>query len=326
MSKIIKPDKSEVTFKYDSLGRRIEKSSDEKSMRFVWDGNTILHEYVSQNDSDKIENLVENSNQTDADMADNLVTWVFNDGFVPSAKITSEGHYSIISDYLGAPVEAYDDQGDRVWSAELDVYGRVKDYTGEKGFIPFRYQGQYDDVEIGLYYNRFRYYDPEQGNYTQIDPIGLAGGNPTLYGFVRNTNNSFDPFGLWSYYQLKDDLGNIVYHGITDRPIQVRLIEHANGNGNTSKKLFSQVSYLDALPDRIAARNLEGSALYHAFKADANLYNATRPVSEGFYHQYNGPDKIAKGRTFLTQAEIESQMKKAKTVNVDRGGKIKCPT
>ncbi len=36
------------------------------------------------------------------------VTWVFNDGFVPSSKITREGNYSIISDYLGTPVEAYD--------------------------------------------------------------------------------------------------------------------------------------------------------------------------------------------------------------------------
>ncbi|MGY3187368.1 RHS repeat domain-containing protein [Lysinibacillus sp. TE18511] len=128
----------------------------------------------------------------------NRCTWVFNDRFVPSAKITNEGIYSIISDYLGTPVEAYGEQGNRVWSAELDIYGRVNEFTGEKDFIPFRYQGQYEEVEIGFYYNRFRYYDPEQGNYTQIDPIGLAGGNPTLYGYVRNTNNSFDPFGLWS--------------------------------------------------------------------------------------------------------------------------------
>ncbi|WP_219818982.1 RHS repeat-associated core domain-containing protein, partial [Lysinibacillus sphaericus] len=127
---------------------------------------------------------------------DSLVTWVFNDGFVPSAKITSEGNYSIISDYLGTPVEAYDEQGHKVWSAELDVYGRVKEFTGEKDFIPFRYQGQYEDLEIGLYYNRFRYYDPAQGNYTQVDPIGLAGGNPTLYGYVENTNILLDPFGL----------------------------------------------------------------------------------------------------------------------------------
>ncbi|MDR2233525.1 MAG: hypothetical protein LBE56_10430 [Tannerella sp.] len=30
---------------------------------------------------------------------------------------------------------------------------------------PFRYQGQYQDAETGLYYNRFRYYDHCSGNY-----------------------------------------------------------------------------------------------------------------------------------------------------------------
>ncbi len=149
MSKVIKPDNTEVTFKYDSLG---EKSSDEKTTKTVWDGNIILHEYLD-NYSAKLEN-------------ESLVTWIFNDGSVPSAKITNEGNYSILSDYLGTPVEAYDEQGNRVWSAELDIYGKVNEFTGEKDFIPFRYQGQYEDVEIGLYYNRFRYYDLEQGNYT----------------------------------------------------------------------------------------------------------------------------------------------------------------
>ncbi len=188
MAKVMKPDNTEVTFKYDALGRRIEKCSEGRATHFVWDGNTILHEYLSQ------DNSVENASQTDD--LESLVTWVFNDGFVPSAKITNEGNYSIISDYLGTPVEAYDEQGHKVWSAELDVCGRVKEYTGEKDFIPFRYQGQYEDIEIGLYYNRFRYYDPEQGNYTQVDPIGLAGGNPTLYGYAQDSNSYLDVFGL----------------------------------------------------------------------------------------------------------------------------------
>jgi len=140
MSKVIKPDNTQVTFKYDSLGRRIEKSSYEKIMRFVWDGNTILHEYFTQNDSDEFEK-VESSSQSNSEITDNLVTWVFNDGFIPSAKITNEGNYSIISDYLGTPVEAYDEEGKKVWSAELDIYGRVEEFTGTKDFIPFRYQG-----------------------------------------------------------------------------------------------------------------------------------------------------------------------------------------
>ena len=61
---------------------------------------------------------------------------------------------------------------------------------------PFRFQGQYEDSETGLYYNRFRYYDPNSGNYISQDPIGLEGNNPTLYGYVKDTNSWIDVFGL----------------------------------------------------------------------------------------------------------------------------------
>jgi len=51
-----------------------------------------------------------------------------------------------------------------VWNRQLDIYGRVKreikaSFLGDdvRPFIPFRYQGQYEDIETGLYYNRFRY-------------------------------------------------------------------------------------------------------------------------------------------------------------------------
>ncbi|MBD1106575.1 RHS repeat-associated core domain-containing protein [Pseudomonas amygdali pv. morsprunorum] len=39
-----------------------------------------------------------------------------------------------------------------------------------------RFQGQYFDVETGLHYNTFRYYDPEIGRFITQDPIGLSGG------------------------------------------------------------------------------------------------------------------------------------------------------
>ncbi|MGE7947560.1 RHS repeat domain-containing protein [Lysinibacillus sp. NPDC093688] len=227
MSKVIKPDNAEVTFKYDSLGRRIEKCSDEKTISFVWDGNTILHEYFLQNDSDKFENPVEYSSENKSEIPENLVTWVFNDGFIPSAKITSEGNYSIISDYLGTPVEAYDEEGNKVWSAEFDIFGRVKEFTDVEDFIPFRYQGQYEDDETGLYYNRFRYYSPSEGMYLQQDPIGLAGNNPTIYGYVSDPNVEIDVFGLaktytyvfqnlWKSHTGKNATGDI-HHGFPEQ-------------------------------------------------------------------------------------------------------------
>ncbi|WP_373818439.1 RHS repeat-associated core domain-containing protein, partial [Glaesserella sp.] len=57
------------------------------------------------------------------------------------------------------------------------------------------FSGQYYDSESGLAYNRFRYYDPQSGNYLTSDPIGLNGGE-TPYGYVHNPMGWVDPLGL----------------------------------------------------------------------------------------------------------------------------------
>ena len=76
----------------------------------------------------------------------------------------------------------------------------LHEWTEERGnnkssFIPFKYQRQYEDIETGLYYNRFRYYDPKTGNYISQAPIKLLGGL-SLYSYVENTNTFIDEFGL----------------------------------------------------------------------------------------------------------------------------------
>lgn len=179
LKEVTRPDGGTVSFAYDALGRRIRKKMpDGATKEFVWDGQVLLHEWQSEASED-------------------VTTWLFEDGaLTPSAKLTPNGNYSILSNYLGVPERAYDSDGTLVWSMELDIYGRMQEFEGERDFVPFRFPGQYEDAEIELYYNRFRYYDPDQGNYTQVDPIGLAGGNPTLYGYVFNTLVDLDFFGL----------------------------------------------------------------------------------------------------------------------------------
>ncbi|WP_261089454.1 RHS repeat domain-containing protein [Streptococcus mitis] len=38
---------------------------------------------------------------------------------------------------------------------------------------PFRLQNHYCDLETGLHYNFFRYYEPEAGRFVNQDPIRL---------------------------------------------------------------------------------------------------------------------------------------------------------
>mgnify|MGYP000116638392 CR=1 FL=1 len=124
-----------------------------------------------------------------------------------------------VLDYIGRPVRSSDDQGELVWEAEYDIYGRLKKIkTGadiwnrpiwgevDKSFIPFRQMGQYEDEELGgLYYNRFRYYDSGSGTYISQDPIGLAGGFG-LYAYVLDSNSWGECIWIKSCYKFFESI------------------------------------------------------------------------------------------------------------------------
>ena len=194
LEKVIRPDMKEATFLYDPLGRRISKTFDGKTTKYLWNGNTVIHEWVEQ----------EGDASTEETQPQNVQTWLYEDGtFTPIAKLTEKGSYAVITDHLGTPKELVDQQGNVVWRATLDLYGMVRYKEGgetEETNCNIRFPGQHEDEETGLYYNRFRYYLPSEGIYTQRDPIGLAGGNPTVYGYVWSTLTCVDPLGLLGYW------------------------------------------------------------------------------------------------------------------------------
>ena len=98
----------------------------------------------------------------------------------------------------GLPERMLDEHGEVVWRGRFSTWSETEreSATGFQAVQQnLRFQGQYLDRESGLHYNLFRYYDPVGGRFTQVDPIGLAGG-VNIYAYAPNALNWMDSLGL----------------------------------------------------------------------------------------------------------------------------------
>ena len=163
-------------FDYDAVGRRIRKRDRFGETSFIWNGDVLLSEQ-------------RNNYQR---------TYLFlPDTFVPLAFIQDDAIYHYRTDHLGTPQEVANDDGDIVWQVCYQAYGNIAKVYAEQIDNPLRFQGQYYDTELGLHYNRHRYYDPSVGRYISQDPIGLLGGENS-YAYGVNPIGWVDPFGLYN--------------------------------------------------------------------------------------------------------------------------------
>ncbi|WP_183154015.1 RHS repeat-associated core domain-containing protein, partial [Pseudomonas syringae group genomosp. 3] len=176
----------EVTssYQYDSLGRRVGKQSDIQGQtdqkRFLWQGLRMLREESPEQSS----------------------LYLYEPGsYAPLARVdqkegeTENTIYYYHTDQIGTPLEMTDAEGHIVWQAKYAPWGLIKQLVVNEVEQNLRFQGQYFDVETGLHYNTFRYYDPEIGRFITQDPIGLSGGD-NLYLYAPNPYGWVDPWGL----------------------------------------------------------------------------------------------------------------------------------
>ena len=130
-----------------------------------------------------------------------VVACVLSQGSCVASTSTTDIYY-IHNDHLGTPKMLTNSGGQPVWRSEATPFGKAAindDVDGDGVAVEFniRQPGQYYDAESGLYYNYYRYYDPETGRYITSDPIGLNGGINT-YAYVENNPlNATDPYGLF---------------------------------------------------------------------------------------------------------------------------------
>jgi RHS repeat-associated protein len=84
----------------------------------------------------------------------------------------------------------------------------VPQFTDEGFLIPLGFAGGLHDRDTGLVRFGYRDYDPGVGRWTAKDPIGFAGGDTDLYGYVLNDPaDANDLEGLWAAQAIGAGIG-----------------------------------------------------------------------------------------------------------------------
>ncbi len=197
-----------IRYEYDPLGRRSQKESWQYTTEggrlqshvrtdYLWSGDVLLQE-------DR-QTLVAKSERTSAAASaphERVIYLHEPNSYRPLLQLrntstnnnSADQVYYYHLDHLGTPQELTDAEGRVVWQAQYRGFGRAKVVNASID-NPIRFLGQYEDSEVGLHYNRYRYYDPGSGQYTSQDPIGLVGGEQVSQ-YVSDPVNWVDPLGL----------------------------------------------------------------------------------------------------------------------------------
>src|SRR5262249_55500770 len=135
--------------------------------RFYWHGSTLLHE-VTETAGLRAERRY----HFDAGGE----PWAHREIVLRDGE-TREGawvHY--VNDMAGYPERLIDGEGRVLGEIVRTTWGDATMREGAAAATPIRFLGHYADAETGLFYNRYRYYDPELGRYLSPDPVELLGG------------------------------------------------------------------------------------------------------------------------------------------------------
>lgn len=203
-----------LTFTYDYAGRRIRKESSENGVpiydrKFIYEGWNLIAEL------DTATNKVVRSYTWGLDVASSLTATggvgaltletVHTDTALTSYHLAYDGSGNVTAVIDRKPGDPTGN-GRIVASYEYGPFGeKVRAWvdptlpTATKDILAarsFRFSTKFTDVESGLVYYGYRYYDPSLGRFINRDPIGESGG-ANLYGFVGNrATNSWDVLGL----------------------------------------------------------------------------------------------------------------------------------
>jgi RHS repeat-associated protein len=195
------PDGKLVEYICDPLGRRIAKRvNGAVTEKYLWQGmSRLLAVY---------------------DGAGSLrMRFEYADDRMPVAMTAGGVRYYFGYDQVGSLIALADGSGRVVKRVSYDSFGNVLEDSNPAVVVPFGFAGGLHDRDTGLVRFGFRDYDPEVGRWTAKDPIGFAGGDTDLYGYVQgNPINFIDPWGFFESHPFLQAVipGQALFdHGVT---------------------------------------------------------------------------------------------------------------
>jgi RHS repeat-associated protein len=155
----------------------------------------------------------------------------------------------------GDVVQLTDSSGVVTKSYDYDAFGVERDID-PNDTNPWRYCGEYWDVETGTVYLRARYYTPQLGRFTQEDPWWNTGNMTSSLFAIRESSNLYvytmnnpvrfiDPLGLHSYILFDPHIHGINSGWATMRRMSLDLERHF-GNGTIIYPVSDRDSFIAA--------------------------------------------------------------------------------
>ncbi len=201
LKKVVLPDGKVIEYLHNANHQRIAKKVNSViTEKYLWLGlTTLLAVY------DKDNNLLMRFNYADSRM--------------PLSMQKGGQQYYLHYDQVGTLKLVTDSAGNIVKQVDYDSYGNVLNDSDTNFRVPFGFAGGLYDADTQLTRFGYRDYDAFSGRWTAKDPIGFAGGDGNLYGYVLNDPINFiDKEGLifsWLIDKVAIALG---YYGIPSLP------------------------------------------------------------------------------------------------------------
>ncbi len=177
LRRVTNADGSVVEYRYDALGRRIERLAGSSVQRWVYEGDDIVVEYD--------------------ETPDPVASFVHGQGTdAPLSMRRDAQDYFYLADRLGSIRGVVNAGGEVVNRYRYAAFGGIRE-AEEAIPNPYGFTGREPDPATGLMYYRARYFDPEIGRFISEDPLGRRAGDPNVYRYVGNDpQNLRDPSGL----------------------------------------------------------------------------------------------------------------------------------